>query len=109
MSPLRWGSAAGGIHDTQDFFAGGYHEPREPRNPRRRRPVASPAPPGAHGLRAGVLPPAGQQRAALRRAAARDLAARLAREGIQMREAREEDYSLEDVFLVIAEKGVVAA
>src|SRR3989442_1135497 len=42
-------------------------------------------------------------------AAARDLAARLAREGIQMREAREEDYSLEDVFLVIAEKGVVAA
>src|SRR5438876_226715 len=42
-------------------------------------------------------------------AAARDLAARLAREGIQVREAREEDYSLEDVFLVIAEKGVVAA
>jgi len=30
-------------------------------------------------------------------------------EGIRVREAREEDYSLEDVFLVIAEKGVVAA
>src|SRR5438094_873597 len=42
-------------------------------------------------------------------AAARDLAARLAREGIRVREAREEDYSLEDVFLVIAEKGVGAA
>ena len=42
-------------------------------------------------------------------AAARDLTARLAREGIRVREAREEDYSLEDVFLVIAEKGVVAA
>ena len=42
-------------------------------------------------------------------AAARDLTARLAREGIRVRDAREEDYSLEDVFLVIAEKGVVAA
>jgi ABC-2 type transport system ATP-binding protein len=42
-------------------------------------------------------------------AAARDLTVRLAREGIRVREAREEDYSLEDVFLVIAEKGVLAA
>ena len=37
------------------------------------------------------------------------LAARLAREGIQVVEAIEQDYSLEDVFLVIAEKGAVAA
>jgi ABC-2 type transport system ATP-binding protein len=36
------------------------------------------------------------------------LAARLAREGIQVVEAIEQDYSLEDVFLVIAEKGAVA-
>src|SRR6267142_249076 len=42
-------------------------------------------------------------------AAARDLAAGLVRAGIRVREVREEDYSLEDVFLVIAEKGVVAA
>jgi ABC-2 type transport system ATP-binding protein len=42
-------------------------------------------------------------------AAARDLTAGLAREGIRVVEAREENYSLEDVFLVIAEKGAVAA
>jgi len=42
-------------------------------------------------------------------AAARELTARLAREGIRVLDAREEDYSLEDVFLVIAEKGAVAA
>jgi ABC-2 type transport system ATP-binding protein len=36
------------------------------------------------------------------------LAARLAREGIRVLEAIEQDYSLEDVFLVIAEKGAVA-
>jgi ABC-2 type transport system ATP-binding protein len=36
------------------------------------------------------------------------LAARLAREGIRVVEAIEQDYSLEDVFLVIAEKGAVA-
>ena len=42
-------------------------------------------------------------------AAAPEITARLAHEGIRVREAREEDYSLEDVFLVIAEKGVVAA
>jgi len=41
--------------------------------------------------------------------ATREITARLAHEGIRVREAREEDYSLEDVFLVIAEKGVVAA
>src|SRR2546429_2934082 len=42
-------------------------------------------------------------------AAARELTARLARDGIRVLDAREEDYSLEDVFLVIAEKGAVAA
>jgi ABC-2 type transport system ATP-binding protein len=42
-------------------------------------------------------------------AAARDLTARLARENIRVREARDQDYSLEDVFLVIAERGGVAA
>ncbi|HKW93721.1 MAG TPA: ATP-binding cassette domain-containing protein [Methylomirabilota bacterium] len=42
-------------------------------------------------------------------AAARDLTARLAREDIRVREARDQDYSLEDVFLVIAERGGVAA
>jgi ABC-2 type transport system ATP-binding protein len=42
-------------------------------------------------------------------AAIRDLTARLAREGIRVLEAREESYSLEDVFLVIAAKGAVAA
>jgi ABC-2 type transport system ATP-binding protein len=42
-------------------------------------------------------------------AAARDLTARLTRAGIRVLEAREEDYSLEDVFLVIAERGAVAA
>src|SRR5256712_551328 len=41
--------------------------------------------------------------------AARELTARLARDGIRVLDAREEDYSLEDVFLVIAEKGAVAA
>src|SRR5436309_173693 len=39
-------------------------------------------------------------------AAARELTARLARDGIRVLESSEEDYSLEDVFLVIAEKGV---
>jgi len=38
-------------------------------------------------------------------AAARRLAARLERDGIRVIEATEQDYSLEDVFLVIAEKG----
>jgi ABC-2 type transport system ATP-binding protein len=42
-------------------------------------------------------------------AATRALTARLAREGIRVLEAREDDYSLEDVFLVIAERGAVAA
>src|SRR5947199_2270036 len=42
-------------------------------------------------------------------AAERDLAGRLAREGIQVLDAGEEDYSLEDVFLVIAVQGAVAA
>ncbi len=42
-------------------------------------------------------------------AAARELTARLARDGIRVLDAREEDYSLEDVFLVIAAKGAVAA
>jgi len=42
-------------------------------------------------------------------AAARAITTRLAREGIGVRDLREEDYSLEDVFLVIAERGAVAA
>src|SRR5437867_9872068 len=37
-------------------------------------------------------------------AAARDVTARLAREGIRVLEARDNEYSLEDVFLAIAEK-----
>jgi ABC-2 type transport system ATP-binding protein len=42
-------------------------------------------------------------------AAARGLEARLVRAGIRVLDARQEDYSLEDVFLVIAERGAVAA
>jgi ABC-2 type transport system ATP-binding protein len=42
-------------------------------------------------------------------AAARALTARLARDGVRVLDLSEEDYSLEDVFLVIAEKGGVAA
>jgi ABC-2 type transport system ATP-binding protein len=42
-------------------------------------------------------------------AAARDLWARLERDGVRVLDVREQDYSLEDVFLVIAEKGGVAA
>ena len=42
-------------------------------------------------------------------AAARELTARLAREGIRVSEARDDDYTLEDVFLAIVEKGAVAA
>jgi ABC-2 type transport system ATP-binding protein len=38
-------------------------------------------------------------------AAARRLSARLAREGVRVLEVTEQDYSLEDVFLAIAEKG----
>jgi ABC-2 type transport system ATP-binding protein len=38
-------------------------------------------------------------------AAARQLEARLARDGIRVLEATEQDYTLEDVFLTIAEKG----
>jgi ABC-2 type transport system ATP-binding protein len=41
--------------------------------------------------------------------AVRDLTARLALDGIRVLEARDEDYSLEDVFLVIAARGAVAA
>jgi ABC-2 type transport system ATP-binding protein len=41
--------------------------------------------------------------------AARDLTARLERDGVRVLDVREQDYSLEDVFLVIAEKGGVAA
>jgi ABC-2 type transport system ATP-binding protein len=41
--------------------------------------------------------------------AARDVTARLAQGGIRVLDAREEDYSLEDVFLVIAEKGGASA
>jgi ABC-2 type transport system ATP-binding protein len=41
--------------------------------------------------------------------AARELTARLAHEGIRVRDVREADYTLEDVFLAIAEKGAVAA
>jgi ABC-2 type transport system ATP-binding protein len=41
-------------------------------------------------------------------AAARGLEARLARDGIRVLEAREQDYSLEDVFLAIAERGARA-
>jgi ABC-2 type transport system ATP-binding protein len=41
-------------------------------------------------------------------AAVDDLTARLARGGVRVLEAREDDYTLEDVFLVIAEKGAVA-
>jgi hypothetical protein len=35
--------------------------------------------------------------------------ARLARDGVRVIEARDDDYSLEDVFLVIAERSAVAA
>jgi ABC-2 type transport system ATP-binding protein len=41
-------------------------------------------------------------------AAARGIEERLAREGIRVLEAREQDYTLEDVFLAIAEKGSLA-
>jgi len=41
--------------------------------------------------------------------AARELTARLAHEGIRVLDVREDDYTLEDVFLAIAEKGAVAA
>jgi ABC-2 type transport system ATP-binding protein len=41
-------------------------------------------------------------------AATRRLTARLARDGIEVLEAAEQDYTLEDVFLVIAEKGACA-
>ena len=41
-------------------------------------------------------------------AAARELTARLAAAGIPVREVRDEDYTLEDVFLAIAEKGAIA-
>jgi ABC-2 type transport system ATP-binding protein len=42
-------------------------------------------------------------------AAARDLTARLAQGGVHVLDVREQEYSLEDVFLVIAERGGVAA
>jgi ABC-2 type transport system ATP-binding protein len=42
-------------------------------------------------------------------AAARDLTARLVRDGVRVLETRDADYSLEDVFLVIAERGGIAA
>jgi ABC-2 type transport system ATP-binding protein len=42
-------------------------------------------------------------------AAARALTARLGQAGIRVLEAREDDYTLEDVFLAIGEKGAVAA
>ena len=42
-------------------------------------------------------------------AAARDVTARLAADGIRVLEAQEREYTLEDVFLAIAEKGGVAA
>jgi ABC-2 type transport system ATP-binding protein len=42
-------------------------------------------------------------------AAAGELTARLAGGGLRVLDVREQDYSLEDVFLVIAEKGAVAA
>jgi ABC-2 type transport system ATP-binding protein len=41
--------------------------------------------------------------------AARELTARLAADGIRVREIRDEDYTLEDVFLAIVEKGAMAA
>ena len=41
-------------------------------------------------------------------AAARELHARLARDGVRVLEATEQDYTLEDVFLVIAERGARA-
>jgi ABC-2 type transport system ATP-binding protein len=43
------------------------------------------------------------------KAAARDLGDRLRRDGIRVLETTEQDYSLEDVFLIIAERGVRAA
>ena len=42
------------------------------------------------------------------KAAARDVTARLARDGVRVLEATDQDYSLEDVFLAIAEKGARA-
>ena len=42
------------------------------------------------------------------RAAAREVTARLARDCVRVLEARDQDYSLEDVFLAIAEKGTRA-
>jgi ABC-2 type transport system ATP-binding protein len=41
-------------------------------------------------------------------AAARELTARLAADGIHVHEMRDEDYTLEDVFLAIVEKGAIA-
>ena len=41
--------------------------------------------------------------------AARELTARLAHEGVRVLDVREDDYTLEDVFLAIAEKGAVVA
>src|SRR5216110_516629 len=43
------------------------------------------------------------------REASRGLEAWLARDGVRVLDVIEQDYSLEDVFLVIAEKGAVAA
>jgi ABC-2 type transport system ATP-binding protein len=42
-------------------------------------------------------------------AAGRELTARLARHGVRVLEVRDDDYTLEDVFLAIVEKGAVAA
>jgi ABC-2 type transport system ATP-binding protein len=42
-------------------------------------------------------------------AAARELTARLAGDGVRVLEVRDDDYTLEDVFLAIVEKGAVAA
>jgi 3-oxoacyl-[acyl-carrier protein] reductase len=39
----------------------------------------------------------------------REIAARLAREGVRVLEVTEQDYSLEDVFLVIAARGAGAS
>jgi ABC-2 type transport system ATP-binding protein len=43
------------------------------------------------------------------RAAIDDLTGRLGRSGVRVLEATEQDYSLEDVFLLIAERGARAA
>src|SRR5438067_2364527 len=100
------------IDENLDFFAGVYQVPREIREVRADDPLRAvailkremePWRVSLFGDRLHVIVDGDAQ------AAARELTARLAREGIRVSEARDDDYTLEDVFLAIVEKGTVAA